>query len=372
MIHLAFISGDAQSSKTYYSRAPAGRAGEAPAWSAPVEIGDGLLAVGGALVGDGEGFLIAIYSEDGTAINAASSYDGGGSWSASTPILPISAERSLPFAIKLFVDEQRQVHVVWAENSSEGTGQTVLYAKLGADHVAWSEPIILATAGSGDGRPPRAGALSDRVENPSLVKHEGQIIVMYTACEPCERVMRVSMDDGQSWQRAFQPFESRGSYGTEDGFAVDSDNTLHLLLVDRARGNNLWHTILRGGNWGGFESVVSQAESDSSYDDPATRFAPYSPHAVVSQGNVLLVSWFQDPGGVHNGTWSSYKILDVPSLPKVVVPAPTVTALPTSLTPPGMSSVSTPSEVDSARFILSWVRSRRQVPLLPQQGCLSA
>jgi hypothetical protein len=44
-------------------------------------------------------------------------------------------------------------------------------------------------------------------------------------------------------------------------------------------------------------------------------FDPFEARAVVSQGNVLLVTWRSDPGLMGNGVWYSEKVLDAPELP---------------------------------------------------------
>jgi hypothetical protein len=51
------------------------------------------------------------------------------------------------------------------------------------------------------------------------------------------------------------------------------------------------------------------------------------PQAVVSQGNVLLVTWETDNGVGNNGAWYAYLVLDIPASP--VMPLPTVASTPT-------------------------------------------
>ena len=58
-------------------------------------------------------------------------------------------------------------------------------------------------------------------------------------------------------------------------------------------------------------------------------FDPSHARAVVSQGNVILVTWSTDPGVAKNGLWYSHTSIESPELPIVLLPTPipTTTAL---------------------------------------------
>jgi len=319
MAHLAFISGQGETSKVFYSNAPLIQAGYAKAWLPPVEIDDALGYVGGALAGDGKRFLGIMYSQDGSSIVQATSLDRGETWSTPTPVLPISAEDRFAYGIRLFTDADGIVHAVWTENSLSGTGRAIFYARLAPDDQGWSEPHLLAKAPDFEER--MDGQLSNRVEFPSIVKHENSVIVLYTVCDPCEKRMQFLPDGGQ-WEGPFVPFDSRGSYGFSDGFVEDAGGKLHLLLVDRARGNNLWHAMSLGGSWGMFDPVVPQVAANlaGSKKGEEEGYQPYDIRAISSRGNILLVTWTQDPGFEDNGAWYSYQVLDIAPLPSVTLP----------------------------------------------------
>ena len=316
--HIAFMSSEGETSKVFYASAPLRQAGDAKAWLQPVEIDDALGHVGGALASDGRGFLGMMYSRDGSSIVQATSLDSGESWTVPTPVLPVSAEDRFAYGIRLFTDVDGVVHAVWTENSLSGTGRAIFYARLNPDEQGWSEPYLLAQAPDFEER--MDSKMSNRVEFPSIVKHDNRVIVMYTVCDPCEKRMQF-LPDGGEWEGPFVPFDSRGSYGYSDGFVEDADGRLHLLLVDRARGNNLWHTRSLGGSWGPFDPVVPQTAANlAGSQKGGDGYQPYDIRAISSRGNILLVTWTQDPGFEDNGAWYSYQTLDVVPLPSVAFP----------------------------------------------------
>jgi hypothetical protein len=145
--------------------------------------------------------------------------------------------------------------------------------------------------------------------------------VMYSACEPCEKRMRRSEDGGDTWTQPEAFLPSRGDSGPVT-YAVDGNNVLHALWGDRAQGFSLWHrsTSSPSGPWSAPDPVVPLGERERHADNPATAFESYNPRAVVSQGNVLLVSWRLDPGAGGNGTWYSFTSLDTAELPFIAVP----------------------------------------------------
>ena len=50
-------------------------------------------------------------------------------------------------------------------------------------------------------------------------------------------------------------------------------------------------------------------------------FGPRSARAVVSNGNVILVTWGTDGFQGTNGAWYSYKKIDAPELPTELLPS---------------------------------------------------
>jgi hypothetical protein len=217
----------------------------------------------------------------------------------------------------LFLYPNQKLHAIWAVNDSSGTGQEIYCAKLDVQEMTWAEPISLAIADQVTDS--LAGIVIDRVGWPSVIKNANEFIVIYMVCSPYERRMRISNDAGQVWANPIDPyFPTRGEYGAAD-FAVDSNNVLHVIFGDRARGWSLWHSIWQNGYWAEPEPIVPPVESQIYQEDPET-FASQRPHAVFSNGNVFLATWQTDHGHDHNGTWYSFKILDAPQLPLVPLP----------------------------------------------------
>jgi hypothetical protein len=96
---------------------------------------------------------------------------------------------------------------------------------------------------------------------------------------------------------------------------LDSNGVPHALFTQRieSQGENgeylivggIWHSAFQNGIWTSPDRIV-------------TTYAPHDVRAIVSQGNVLLAVWREDPGAKQtHGVWYSYKILDSPELPVV-------------------------------------------------------
>jgi hypothetical protein len=333
-MHLIFLGGDGSDANVYYSRAPAAMADRAPAWAEPVMIGEGAIKDTAALAGDDLGNMFVLYggAREGVGLYAVHSTDGGDTWSAPTVVAlthdPELFVWGIRFSAGLYVDQDQQLHTVWAHNNQSGQGREIYYARLGADHKSWSAPLLLASTNED-----KLG----QVTEPSIIGYGGELIVFYSewpGSSP-KRVMRRSFDGGRTWTDAVAPFASLGQYGETD-FVIDNDGVLHLVLGDRIRGLNLWHSVWIGDRWQEPQPIAPSSEADRFVEGPLT-FHPWWPELVVSQGNVLLVTWETDPGAAHNGTWSAYKVLDVSELPLVPLPTPAIspTIAPTpSPTPP--------------------------------------
>ena len=69
-----------------------------------------------------------------------------------------------------------------------------------------------------------------------------------------------------------------------------------------------------GWAWGPLLPVASAPQSES--------FDPYDARAVVSQGNVILLTWRTDPGRKDVWPFYSTTTLDIPESPVVALPTP--------------------------------------------------
>jgi hypothetical protein len=131
------------------------------------------------------------------------------------------------------------------------------------------------------------------------------------------QMVSVSSDGGQTWKDPVVPFYRLLGRSGEHSLVVDSAGNVHALFTQRIEYvendvnreiGGMWHSSYKSGVW-------------SDPDRFITSHAPHDVRAVVSQGNVLLVVWREDPGAeTLHGVWFSYTILDSPELPVVTPP----------------------------------------------------
>jgi hypothetical protein len=331
VVHLAFYGGDETEANIYYSRAPLVRAGQAPAWSKPVLVGEAASSPSlAALAGDDKGNLVILYSgkREGWGLYATYSADGGDTWTDPTPTF-LTYGDLFPFSLKLSRGQSGLIHAIWDVRDLGGNGRQINYASLNLRDRQWSEPVALAEAETGYG-----------VLFPTVIELDGTVFAAYVATPKV--MMRRSSDGGRTWTDPAQPFRHVGANGIMS-FAVDSKDDLHLLWAQRITGSpdihGAWHSMWQGGDrWTEPEAIVSGPHVEDHTGDKA--FDPFDVRAVVSQGNVLLATWHSDPGLKGNGVWYSYRQLDTPELP--LVPIPTVLPV-TSSQAPTASATATPA-----------------------------
>lgn len=307
-IYLIFFAGNEQYGAIFYTRAPAYLAGNAQAWSKPVLVGNNALGLGNAFVGDDHGNLFIVYSgiQNGVGLYSLHSLDGGITWSSSVMAAFVHENNLQPNGTQLAIDPQDRLHVVWSVVNSTGIDQAVYYARLESDHVHWSEPVMLAKRDPGD----------YKAAWPSIIFYNGRLIVIYQDSNPATRWMRQSFDGGQTWSDPVQPWPHVGEYNAAV-LLIDSNKVLHIILGNRNGEccHGMWHGVWSGESWGALEPVVIGPKT--------SQFDPSMPQAVISQGNVLLSTWWTDTGGgPRNGAWYSYKILGAPALPIIPLPKP--------------------------------------------------
>lgn len=325
MIHVTFFGGDNTEAYIYYSRALAVNADRATAWSTPIPVdaaGDPELA---GIIGDGRGNLAIVYSgkRDGLGLYTIYSTDGGDTWTDPTATFLTYSKDLFPVILRLSPSQSGWVNAVWDVRNSEGQGRQINYARLNLDEGQWSEPTELSAVEAGYG-----------VLNPAVIEYSDMVFVSYN--QTPKIVIRRSSDGGQTWTEPVEPFRHVGVNGIMS-FATDSSDKLHLLWAQRISGNpdihGTWHSVWQDGRWSEPEAVVSGPPVRDLEGDQA--FDPFEVRAVVSQGNILLVTWRMDPGLKGNGVWYSYILLNSPELPLAPFPTPPVT--------PSIESVFTPT-----------------------------
>jgi len=314
IVHLIFWGGDDLLSNIYYARAPLMKAGEAQSWSPLVIVGEHAITPSIArIIGDGQNRLYVIFSgnRDGTGVYATYSDDSGESWTEPANVYLVPDEVHWPAAFDVTLDDQGRVHAVWSIADVKGNSDAIFHSRLDLDTMVWTEPFMLAARDPGDYEADWA----------SIVYFKGQIIVVYDDSFPATRWMRRSLDGGDTWTDPVLPFSYIGEY-RHASFVVDSGGTLHMLLGNRTPQNihGMWHSIWLGDRWSDLEPIISGPRVVAG--PLSTRFDPTAPQAIISQGNVLLVTWSQDPGAGRNGVWSSFTRLNTPELPVVALTAP--------------------------------------------------
>jgi hypothetical protein len=330
MMHVIFRGGDVQSPNIYYSRAPLASADRAPAWSIPELVGENVLnPSSAALTGDGKGNLIIIYNGNsaGNGVYAVQSSDAGDSWSDPIPVFLTYDLEVIPYYLRIHMGQSGQLHSVWSVVNAKGNTILAYYAKLDVIRQQWNEPIVLAEESVGDLGP---GTFGPSYPVVAETGNGDKIVVAYnsnggppTNGRPALWV-RLSRDKGQTWTEPTRPFPRHVGLSGEHDLVIDGNGIVHVLFIQRIEQQvmggysaigGIWHSELRGNQW-------------TEPDRFSTGNAGYDVHAVISQGNVILVTWRDDPGSGQDGVRYSLTTLKVPELP--VVPVPTLPATPTA------------------------------------------
>lgn len=328
IIHLTFFGGDGTEAYVYYTKALARDAGRAGAWSTPFSVdvaGDPELA---SIIGDDKGNLAIIYSgtQEGYGLYTIYSTDGGDTWTDPASTFLTYSDELFPVVLRLSPGQSGLIHAIWDVRNPEGQGRQINYAKLDLVNQEWSEPILLAEVETGYG-----------ILNPAVIEHDGEVFVGYSGI-----VIQRSRDGGQTWTDPVKPFRHVGVNGIMS-FVEDSSDNLHLLWAQRISGSpdihGTWHSVWQEGRWSEPEAVVSGPQVPDQDGDKA--FDPFEVRAIVSQGNMLVVTWRMDPGLKSNGVWYSYLPLNGDELP--VVELPTAPPPPLPSTPPSIAQATATS-----------------------------
>ena len=317
IIHLVFFGGDEFEANIYYTWAPAVLASDARAWAPLTAIGPGPITPDLAgLTGDGEGSMVMVYSGnlgEGNSLYAVYSNDSGASWSEPVLVFSTYTLTDKAFDFQMVYGASGAVHMVW--NVTDFVGQNVggYYAQLNNLHdQVWSQPMALdKQAGLG-------------IAIPAVIEYEGSILILYNngiegQVSPVQWMLR-SDDGGRTWSQPIRPFPTHIGRNGSISLVVDGANTLHVFFGQRTSGgegqpaiHGMWHSVWNNG-WGPLLPVASAPQSES--------FDPYDARAVVSQGNVILLTWRTDPGRKDVWPFYSTTTLDIPESPVVALPTP--------------------------------------------------
>lgn len=299
IIHLVFFGGDEYEANIYYTWAPAARAGDARAWAPVTAIGPGPITPDVAgLATDGDGNFVLVYSGnlgEGSSLYAVYSNDGGASWSEPVLVFSTYTLTDKAFDFQIAYGASGAVHLVW--NVTDYFGQNVggYYAQLNNLHdQVWSQPVSLdKQVGLG-------------IAIPAVVEYGDSILILYNnglegQVAPVQWMLR-SDDGGKTWSQPIRPFPNHIGRNGTISFVVDGANVLHVFFGQRTSSgagqpaiHGMWHSVWNNG-WGPLLPVASAPQSES--------FDPYDARAVVSQGNVILLTWRTDPG--RKDVWPFY------------------------------------------------------------------
>jgi hypothetical protein len=305
-LHLVFFGGNEAKGGVFYARAPAIDAADPDAWSWPIEIEAGARwAVPG---GTPDGALFVLYTgmrSSGYGLFETHSVDGGESWTAARAVQgPADSDGLMPHGTRFTVDAAGRIHAVWGLVDSRGIHQQINYARLAGDRSAWTEPVVIARRDGDD----------YQAAWPSIIEHSGELVVVYMDSMPATRWMRRSRDGGLTWTDPERPFPHIGEYVFAE-LLVDGSGGLHIVLGNRTGEccHGMWHGVWTEDQWSELAPIVMGPKTPE--------FDPSAPSAVISQGNVILVTWWTDTGGRgrRNGAWYSYAVLDTQELPTVAL-----------------------------------------------------
>lgn len=347
-LHVIFTATEALTRKTsvYYSSAPAANADWAPAWSAPALVGGEALGLNSAaIVGDDQGNLVVIYSgnRDGSGVYFIHSRDSGRDWSNPQPVFLTYDTELSTFSLRLTVGPDQKIRAVWNVVTNLGVDEALYFANFDSRESKWDAPV----------------ELEKRIDLPDyfgpsfpvMADNGREIVVIYNsgnpftgrpvgAGRPIQRA-RISTNGGLTWNEPLDPFPFHVGRSGEHTIALDEDGNPHTLFIQRIETldedgkysliGGVWHSVFKNGIWSNPDRFVSSV--------PA-----HDVRAVVSQGNVLLVVWREDPGTGQSGVWYSYNVLDVTELP--VVPLATASldySVQASPTPPSILDTPEPT-----------------------------
>jgi hypothetical protein len=332
MLNAVFFGGDGTDANIYYSQAPAVDAGKASAWLEPVIAGRNAQDPENAAfwAEDPSNFGI-LYSgnPEGLGLYVVYSTNGGDNWSDPTPIYIISGKDLLVNELKMYKSQSGWLYALWNTITTGGQGRKIYFAKSKIGDKNWSDPVLIAQAQAGYG-----------TNTPAIIEYQGQILAFYNLSGKIWMVS--SGDGGVSWTIPSILFRRHVGVNGSLSLVVDSNQVLHLFFGQRIASpeiHGMWHSIWQAGRWWEPEPVVSgPAIADNSGDNA---FDPFEARAMVSQGNVILVTWRSDPGLKGNGVWYSFKKLDAPELPLKELP-------PFQPTPTPASTLTNPSSAPSS------------------------
>lgn len=329
-VHLIVQRGD----NLYYTQAYLADAYNASSWLPPILIARssehsriGFVNVGAIATNTDGSEIVVIFSGNqvGNGLYFTTSFDNGNTWTEPYPVYLTSDDSVVVADPKLYSGNSGLIHAVWGTSLESGFGDVGFYANFNDDSRIWSEPYELGLRSIG---------------TPSVIETNGEVFVSYYYGNLNGNWWQHSTDDGKSWSppAQFSP-QHKGTNGAIS-FVTDSRNILHAFFGERIDDQNhgMWHSLWTGVSWTNPDAVVRGPQVRDIIG--GNGFDPRSARAVISNGNVILVTWATDGAAGINGAWYSYKQLDTPEFPAIPLPNPP--GLSQSIQPPVNSTVVSP------------------------------
>lgn len=312
VFHLIFWGGDNTDANIYYSTASVFHANNANGWSKPIIIGrnagDPENAV--MIIDERGDALYVLYNgrQVGNGLYMVRSDIKGQDWSGAFPIFLTSIDKPNIDELHFLMDSTGKMHAVWGTYNASAQGRGIYYARSD-DGEAWSDPILLADALDGLG-----------TQRPTFIEYNKSLVVVYNLS--LKVMMRRSFDFGLSWENPSILFPRHTGLNGSMSLVEDSNNTLYLFFGQRVSGepdiHGMWYSTFENIYWMEPRAIIKgpQIRDLSGMQG----FDPGFARAVVSQGNVILVTWKTDPTSKPNGVWYSFTKVEAPELPTKVSP----------------------------------------------------
>jgi len=300
-------------------------AGNSTKWSLPILLAgkstgaDAGFEGIGMIGSDGNGNILVIYSgsEFGKGLYSVNSSDSGNSWTDPYPVYLTGDESMVVTDPALFVGTSGKIHAVWTTYESTGAAGPGYYGQFDPETKTWTEPMPLDVPG---------------IRTPSIIEYRENVIVGYYHANVNGNWWRLSNDGGTTWSVPSQISSIHLGTNGRVSFVVDSDNTLYGFFGERINDLNhgVWQVTWTGYAWTEAEPVVKGPQIVD-LTGGGRGFDPRAARAVVSNGNLILVTWTTDGFAGENGAWFSYRKVNAPELPSVpnIVPGSHTQILPT-------------------------------------------
>jgi len=386
----------------FYSSVPVVEASNAGAWSERKEINSGDNVVYfSRMVQDHKGTLHLFYTENTPSASCSicfhlyyrRSEDGGARWTGPVRISDPNNGVAKP---QIFIDALDKIHVVYEAGPGGDLGAVetesdVAYVSSGDGGNTWTEPAIFRGSAKPEtlvtpsakqtptATPTAVGLISSK--NIAIAQDgRGRLIVAWLSIPEDIIYFSTSSDSGKTWSLGRPITGVWGGWtvynARTDGYsmATDSAGEVHLVLSGRTAKDqktlNLLHVAWNGEEWSAPE-VIKAYQGD----------VPEWPKIAVGNGNTLHVVWFErDKQHIfESGTglytiWYAQGLLNAPAvkgdpyptltakpLPTEIssadvqptkTPEPTLPALQTNPTQPGMTGISQPAYSETDYLVL--------------------